>query len=332
MIRASARRRSARTPWRRWAPFIAGAVLLLLAPVICYAQGAGADSVTLVWTAPGDDGMIGTASNYEMRVSQTPITLANWTAASVVSGLPSPMLAGTRQSVTVRGLSSGTTYYFAIRSVDDNGNWSGLSNVLRWDWVYDTAPPSAPSGLVASREGAAIRVRWSPNAEPDVAGYVVYRAFQSTTQPSRITSTLVSTNEYLDNGVPAGTEIVWYEVSAVDESGNESARSASFAVSLVAVITDWEIEVGYPNPSATWGNVTFPVTVPQAGPGGAVLDILDAGGHRVRRLDLGSLAGGSQNVTWDGANDSGRQVAPGVYRAWLIAGDTRKSVRLVRVP
>lgn len=328
MIHASARLRRRDLPlWKRWLPAIVGLLLLLLAPVLCYAQ----DDVTLVWTAPGDDGHLGTASVYEMRFSESPITTANWGQASLVPGLPAPQVAGTRQSVTVQGLTHGVSYYFAMRTQDNAGNWSPLSNVLRWDWVYDTAPPAAPSGVVASREGDAVRVRWSANGEPDVAGYLVYRAEVQGGGPSQITPTLVSGTEFLDTSVPE-VDQVWYEVSAVDESGNESAHSAAFAVSLTAAVTAWALEVGYPNPSSIATPVTIPVTVPAGGSADAVIDIIDSGGYRIRRLDIAGLAAGPQNVVWDGRNDAARDVAPGVYRAWLIAGDTRQTVRLVRVP
>ena len=70
-----------------------------------------------------------------------------------------------------------------------------------------------------------------------------------------------------------------------------------------------------------------------SGPGGAArLEIVNNVGQRVRRLDLGTLFPGSAMATWDGKNDAGREVAPGVYTAWLVAGSNRLSVRLVRVP
>ena len=50
-----------------------GFLLLLLAPALAHAQG-GTDDVQLVWTAPGDDLVIGTAAAYEMRFSTAPIT------------------------------------------------------------------------------------------------------------------------------------------------------------------------------------------------------------------------------------------------------------------
>ena len=313
--------------WRRWFPVLLGLLILLLAPVIARAQ----TQVTLAWTAPGDDGNIGTAVVYAMRYSTSPITAANWDQAAAVPGVPAPQTAGTRQTVGVSGLVEGTTYYFAIRSQDDAGNWSPLSNVLVWTWVFDTAPPAAPSGLVAAREGNDVRVRWSPNSEPDVAGYMVYRAETPSSGPSRITGTLISGTEFLDTSVPPA-ERVWYEISAVDESGNESPHSSTFAVTLVAEVTDWVLEVGYPNPSSVNAPVTIPVTVPVSGAAGAVLDIVDSGGHRIRRIDLSGVGTGPQGVAWDGRNDAARIVAPGVYRAWLIAGDTRRTVRLVRVP
>ena len=43
--------------------------------------------------------------------------------------------------MVVRGLTRGTTYYFAVKSYDDVDNVSPLSNVVQWDWVHDTARP-----------------------------------------------------------------------------------------------------------------------------------------------------------------------------------------------
>ena len=65
---------------------------------------------------------------------------------------------------------------------------------------------------------------------------------------------------------------------------------------------------------------------------GGELQLTDDAGRLVRRLDLGSVAPGQRTITWDGLNDAGRPVVPGVYTAWLIAGASRASVRLVRVP
>ena len=111
--------RENRPAWKRWAMVVVGFLLLLLAPVLAHAQGGGPDTLQLVWTAPGDDGAIGTASAYQVRVSTASITLGNWGAANVVGPAPVPLASGKRQGFTVRGLSTDTTYYFAMRTVDD---------------------------------------------------------------------------------------------------------------------------------------------------------------------------------------------------------------------
>ncbi len=86
--------------------------------------------VNLSWTAPGDDGMEGTALVYEIRTSNEPITEETWESAERIIKRPIPQEAGTPQSVDVSSLTPGQTYYFAIKTRDDEGNWSDLSNVV----------------------------------------------------------------------------------------------------------------------------------------------------------------------------------------------------------
>lgn len=85
--------------------------------------------VFLKWTAPGDDGHYGTASAYDLRYSTTYITETSWEAASHFDGEPRVEPAGTVQNCYVSGLTAGTVYYFAMKTVDEAGNWSPLSNV-----------------------------------------------------------------------------------------------------------------------------------------------------------------------------------------------------------
>ena len=47
-----------------------------------------------------------------------------------VLSLPTPAVAGTSQSKTVTGLTTGTRYYFAIKTLDAAGNLSDISNVV----------------------------------------------------------------------------------------------------------------------------------------------------------------------------------------------------------
>jgi flagellar hook capping protein FlgD len=303
-------------------------LLLVLAPMVAHAQ---ADSVSLAWTAPGDDGAVGTAASYELRMSTSPITSSNWSGATIVAGAPGPAPAGTLQSAVVHNLTSGTVYWFALKTTDDVGNQSLISNVVRWDWQLDTAPPSAPTGITAVKQiDGSARVAWAANSEPDLAGYNVYRALSASGPYTALNGSLLSATQYVDSGIPAGTETVWYQVSAKDASNNESARS-TIMLSLVVDLSVWAMETGYPNPSSAGTTVRLPLVVPSAG-GQATLEIVNSTGQRVRWIDMGTLTSGAVVAQWDGRNDAGREVAPGVYTVWLITGATRVSVRLVRVP
>ena len=89
-------------------------------------------SPTLHWTAPGDDGTVGTAAEYDVRVSQQPITSATWSMATELQGEPTPSVAGSIEAFTVEGLEPNTTYYFAVKTADEVPNWSLLSNVIEY--------------------------------------------------------------------------------------------------------------------------------------------------------------------------------------------------------
>lgn len=87
-------------------------------------------SMILNWTAPGDDGSTGTASTYDIKYSTSLITDANWSSASTCTGEPTPSVPGTTETFTVSGLSTGTIYYFAMKTSDEVPNESTLSNVI----------------------------------------------------------------------------------------------------------------------------------------------------------------------------------------------------------
>ena len=50
------------------------------------------------------------------------------------------------------------------------------------------------------------------------------------------------------------------------------------------------------------------------------LELFDAGGRRVRGVEMGSLGAGTHAVAWDGRDARGNPVAPGLYYARLSAG------------
>ncbi len=84
-------------------------------------------SVTLAWTATGDDADQGTAATYDIRYSKSSITLVNWDSTTQVAGEPSPRVAGNSEAFEVRGLEKDSTYYFALRTCDEANNCPNIS-------------------------------------------------------------------------------------------------------------------------------------------------------------------------------------------------------------
>jgi subtilisin family serine protease len=93
------------------------------------ASNATSSTVDLAWTATGDDGYIGTASYYDVRYSTAPIDETNFFDATAAGGVPDPASSGTPESMTLQGLDFSTAYYFALKVLDEYGNYSDISNL-----------------------------------------------------------------------------------------------------------------------------------------------------------------------------------------------------------
>ena len=90
----------------------------------------------------------------------------------------------------------------------------------------DVFPPAVPQGLVAVADATAgaIDLSWSPDSESDLAAYHIYRRdIHTDLAPQRISSVSTETS-FRDTGAQPGHAYA-YSVSAIDQSGNESARS-----------------------------------------------------------------------------------------------------------
>ena len=110
------------------------------------------NSVLLTWTATGDDDASGQAAVYELKLSSTPITDANFASAGTVSIAVAPKAAGSAEQFVVGGLTPGTVYYFAIRAIDDAGNVGLSSNSPTTTTLgSDTVPPGQIKDLNAGQ-------------------------------------------------------------------------------------------------------------------------------------------------------------------------------------
>jgi|GEM_PF-1457312 len=119
------------------------------------ATPVSATQIRLRWSAPGNDLYTGTAAQYDIRYSTSPISdSAAWDGATQSTGEPAPAARGTVQTFDVAGLTRSTTYYFALRAADAAPNWSGTSNVASATTPEGNVPPVLSDGTVAPLVGS----------------------------------------------------------------------------------------------------------------------------------------------------------------------------------
>lgn len=226
---------------KRWLSFIA----LVCIALVTSTGGASAqqawNSVTLNWTTPGDDSLSGTAAQFDIRYSTSPISAANFASATRwTTGVPAPAAPGTAQSVLVTGLSPATTYWFAIKTADEVPNWAGLSNVVSKTTAVapDVVRPAALAISVSSLTDTTATLAWTATGDDSLTGTAASYDVRWSTSPitaANFASATAATGE----PAPAapGTaqsftvrglsrQVTYYFAAKVaDESGNWSAIS-----------------------------------------------------------------------------------------------------------
>lgn len=170
---------------RRILIVVAVASLVLGAPHGAQAQTTS-NSVTLSWTTPGDDSLTGTASQFDVRYSTSPITATSFASATRFLGTPAPGAPGSTQSVVVTGLTAATTYYFAIKTADDVPNWSLVSNVVSKTTLAapDTLRPFAIASVsVTSVTDSTALLAWNATGDDSLTGTATSYDIRYSTTP-----------------------------------------------------------------------------------------------------------------------------------------------------
>jgi hypothetical protein len=101
------------------------------------------DSITLTWIAPGRNGHNGRISGYVVKYSAYGHILEqNWTLTETYVQDWTPMQNGTLETRTISGLTSNTTYWFALKAFDQTPIFGPISNSPN-----GTTTTNRPSGL-----------------------------------------------------------------------------------------------------------------------------------------------------------------------------------------
>jgi hypothetical protein len=200
--------------------------------------GAG---VALEWTAPGDDGNSGTAASYDLRWSSSAITTSNFGSATAIAA-PAPKSAGTGEALSLLGFPRESLVHFALKSKDEAGNVSELSNVAQV--ATPGMAPAPVQGLTASNPtGSSVDLSWQPSGDDGNTGNAASYDLRYSTSP--ITDANFAAAASLirpaTNPKPAletyklvgllGQTTYYFAIKALDEVGNASLINAGGPVS-----------------------------------------------------------------------------------------------------
>ncbi|MBI4655607.1 MAG: PQQ-binding-like beta-propeller repeat protein [Elusimicrobia bacterium] len=205
--------------------------------------GPGAGTVSLVWTAPGNDADVGTASHYLIRYT----TISNYAwdsfdgAALQGSAIPVEGPAGDIQSQEIGGLFGGVTYYFAVKTADFIPNISALSNIATTWATPDIVPPQPPANLsvvdTPGDEGGSLTLTWTLSPDDgsfynDVYGYKIYRRVQNSVYVSSIpyATVLKGVKKFIDSSASENIRF-YYSVAAFDSTNNSSLSNEASCIS-----------------------------------------------------------------------------------------------------
>jgi len=84
------------------------------------------------------------------------------------------------------------------------------------DTPFDDEAPAAPTGVTASAEEGSISLRWEPNGEEDLGGYLVLRREPGSDTLRPLIPAPIAETQYTDRNVTAG-QMYTYIVQAVDK-------------------------------------------------------------------------------------------------------------------
>ena len=205
-------------------------------------------SLALQWVSPGDDGMTGQASRYDIRYSLAVITDQNWNLATQVPNTLLPKPADQIEKYVVTGLPSAHDVYFALKTYDEASNVSRLSNCPKGTTQRENFPPAAVTNLVvnATAEGEFLLTWTAPGDDGAVSGtaseYDIRYAMKLITEESFATSSQATgeptpslakePESFLIFGLRPGTNY-FFALKTADEVPNWSEMSNNgFALAM----------------------------------------------------------------------------------------------------
>jgi hypothetical protein len=260
----------------------------------------------LTWGS--DDGVDGQLSNLRVATS----TASNGTYTS----------AGNTAS---SGDGSGGT-------VTSNTGLTALQYLTLGDANNDNSLPVELAAFTAEAGYSDIKLNWTTASELENFGFNIYRSVKDEDNWSKVNAYMIpgqgntsqrTDYEYIDNSV-AGGYTYEYMLESISYAG---VRVQEKVIEVfVPIPTEYTTLGNYPNPFNPTTNIGFRL------PETSEVSILIYGiqGNLVKELALNqAFEAGDHFVTWDATDNSGQQVASGMYVYLFTAGNFKKTEKML---
>ncbi|PSQ78331.1 MAG: lysyl endopeptidase [Bacteroidetes bacterium QH_7_62_13] len=273
-------------------------------------------SMTVSWSAPGDNGDQGRAYAYDLRYASSPIpSTSDFSSAPSVTNVPLPKTAQTQQEVTVDGLVPDSTYYFALRTKDDGGNQSPIA-ATDGTLLQDLIPPSRIRDLRITEVNTSelsVRLEWTATGDDRRQGTPSNYDLRYAEEPIRTPQDFEQANQISDVAPPAEAgetqsaivdqsdglapeNTYHFALRATDNAGNASPKAVP---EQTAVLTE-DIDVQKTGPVSSSTSSTTKTTFVLTDTQEVRVALYDLLGRRVRVLFEDRVSEGfEQTVRYD---------------------------------
>lgn len=284
-------------------------------------------SVTLTWTAVGDDcTAVRAATRYEIRYSEA-LPAGNrdwawWDTAKLVEPLPIPGAPKSREQFTITGLKPESHYYFAVNVYDEANNFAPSIAMV----TSSTTPVELAAFTAVSRTDQ-VDLAWKTASESNNLGFALERRMEKESGWLQVafiaghgTTSTAQSYSWVDSDLPPG--VIHYRLKQVD-TGGKANYFAPISVTVKAPTT-WNLAQNFPNPFNPATAIVY--QVPEGAAGGVSLTIYDLLGRHVRQLVQAEAKAGYHRIEWDGRDDQGLMSGSGVY-IYILSGGEKQIVR-----
>lgn len=191
-------------------------------------------------------------------------------------------------NIAITGLLPSTIYYVKVIAYDFPGNISG--GATKSATTLAPSAPAAPIGLNAIGANQTVNLTWTPNTEPDLAGYTVFRSLSSAGPYTAMNSLLITQTSYSDSGLTNGTTY-WYTIEAQNVSGLTSSPSTAASGTPSPISPIGQSGTGY-----RWFSMTSATANTNKTQASGIND-----GNTTTDINLLGTGTESNSKTWEGA-------------------------------